>query len=258
MNERIKYASCPLCERPNIFPHKTGNCSAHALYNPVLSPTINWCKCLDCGHIFTEGYYTDEACGILFGKTHDNQRAGVGIEHNRLISSRMIEKVLPYAAEGRWLDVGFGNCSLLFTAQEYGFRPVGTDLRVDNVRIAQGFGIEAYSQDITDLALHDKCAVVSMADVLEHIPFPKPSLTAAHALLEPGGILFISMPNLENIFWDDLDKHDVNPYWGEIEHYHNFSRTRLYALLKECGFTPLRYGISERYRVCMEVIAQKT
>jgi SAM-dependent methyltransferase len=258
MNERIKYASCPLCERPNIFPHKTGNCSAHALYNPVLSPTINWCKCLDCGHIFTEGYYTDEACGILFGKTHDNQRAGVGIEHNRLISSRMIEKVLPYAAEGRWLDVGFGNCSLLFTAQEYGFRPVGTDLRVDNVRIAQGFGIEAYSQDITDLALHDKCAVVSMADVLEHIPFPKPSLTAAHALLEPGGILFISMPNLENIFWDDLDKHGVNPYWGEIEHYHNFSRTRLYALLKECGFTPLRYGISERYRVCMEVIAQKT
>jgi hypothetical protein len=28
-------------------------------------------------------------------------------------------------------------------------------------------------------------------------------------------------------------------------------------LLREIGFEPLRYGISERYRACMEVIARK-
>jgi hypothetical protein len=44
---------------------------------------------------------------------------------------------------------------------------------------------------------------------------------------------------------------------GSIEHYHNFSRSRLYALLRETGFEPVRYGISERYRACMEVIARK-
>jgi hypothetical protein len=49
----------------------------------------------------------------------------------------------------------------------------------------------------------------------------------------------------------------VNPYWGEIEHYHNFSRKRLYALLQNHGFKPADYHISERYRVCMEVIAIK-
>ena len=58
-------------------------------------------------------------------------------------------------------------------------------------------------------------------------------------------------------FWRLLDAAKVNPYWGELEHYHNFSRARLYALLKECGFEPIHYTISERYRVCMEVIARR-
>jgi protein O-GlcNAc transferase len=50
---------------------------------------------------------------------------------------------------------------------------------------------------------------------------------------------------------------NANPYWGEIEHYHNFSRARLYTLLEEFAFKPQSYGISERYRACMEVIATK-
>jgi hypothetical protein len=50
----------------------------------------------------------------------------------------------------------------------------------------------------------------------------------------------------------------VNPYWGEIEHYHNFGRRRLYALLEEHGFEPARYGVSFRYRACMEVIARRS
>jgi len=65
------------------------------------------------------------------------------------------------------------------------------------------------------------------------------------------------MPNIESPVWKAMDDTQTNPYWGEIEHYHNFSRTRLYALLEETGFTPVRYGVSERYRAAMEVIALK-
>jgi protein O-GlcNAc transferase len=57
--------------------------------------------------------------------------------------------------------------------------------------------------------------------------------------------------------WRRLHANDINPYRGEIEHYHNFSLKRLYALLQQYGFRPLEYHISERYRVCMEVIAIK-
>ncbi|MGB8899283.1 MAG: hypothetical protein WCC90_08670 [Methylocella sp.] len=54
-----------------------------------------------------------------------------------------------------------------------------------------------------------------------------------------------------------LHANGVNPYWGEIEHYHNFSRKRPYALLEEHGFRPVEYHVTERYRVCVEVIAIK-
>jgi hypothetical protein len=55
-----------------------------------------------------------------------------------------------------------------------------------------------------------------------------------------------------------LDAAGTNPYWGEIEHYHNFTRPRLNALLEAHGFSPIDYNISERYRSCMEVIAART
>lgn len=96
-----------------------------------------------------------------------------------------------------------------------------------------------------------------MADVLEHMPLPKTGLAAAHRLLRPDGVLFLSMPNIDNMVWRPLHANGVNPYWGEIEHYHNFSRKRLYALLEEHGFGPVEYHISELHRVCTEVIAIK-
>ncbi len=257
MEDRILYQSCPLCESKMTSMHRAADCSKHLHYDKRLEPVIRWKKCTDCGHVFTEGYYSKEACEIIFGKTHENQKVGSNLEPNRLISSRMIEKVLPFVSGGNWLDVGFGNGSLLFTAGEYGFTPIGADLRVDNVRILNQLGIEAHHKNIVDLELKEKCSVVSMADVLEHIPYPKAALAAANELLKSGGVILISMPNSENILWQAMNDQNANPYWGEIEHYHNFGRTRLYSLLTEFGFAPRRYGVSERYRVCMEVVAQK-
>ena len=161
----------------------------------------------------------------------------------------------PYAAVGRWLDVGFGNGSLLFTAEEWGFTPVGLDLRKDNVAMLKSLGYEAHCAPIESLDGDGRYDVVSMADVLEHMPFPKTGLNAARRLLRPGGALFLSMPNMDSMVWRLLHANKINPYWGEIEHYHNFTRRRLCDLLDEQGFEAVAYHVSERYRVCMEVVA---
>ena len=258
MSDRILFGKCPLCGHEIMADIATGDCSKGPCYHNSLSPVIRWKQCASCAHIFTEGYFSNKTCDLIFSKTHENQKVGYDVEKQRYVSSRMIEKVLPYANMGYWLDVGLGNGSLLFTAQEYGFKPVGVDLRLDNVNKMIALGIPAYGQDVTKLALDFKCDVVSMADVLEHMPYPQEGLRAAHRLLSEGGILFASMPNMESIVWKALDQNKANPYWNEIEHYHNFSRTRLFKLLQETGFEPVRYGISERYRVCMEVIARKS
>jgi 2-polyprenyl-3-methyl-5-hydroxy-6-metoxy-1,4-benzoquinol methylase len=145
------------------------------------------------------------------------------------------------------------------TAQEFGFHAVGVDLRKDNVEKLRRLGVEAHDQDIMTFdASHDgRYRVVSMADVLEHMPYPKRVLQKVHAMMEPGGILLVSLPNKDAILWKVMTANGRNPYLAEIEHYHNFGRQRLYELLEETGFEPVRYGVSERYVVGMEVLARK-
>jgi 2-polyprenyl-3-methyl-5-hydroxy-6-metoxy-1,4-benzoquinol methylase len=132
------------------------------------------------------------------------------------------------------------------------------DLRQDNVDLLREFGYEAHCSDFQNLTDVPLFNVISMADVLEHMPFPVEALKHVHRLLVDGGIAFISLPNSESMIWKFADQSNANPYWSELEHYHNFSRKRLYKLLTDSGFQPVRYGISERYRMCMEIIAVKT
>lgn len=254
---RIPYTACPLCDGPRMNVVGTASCARHPLYDARIPADVRWLRCADCAHVFTDGYFTPEACTILFSRTNANQQVGHDFERQRAVSARMVDRVLPYAQDGCWLDVGVGNGSLLFTAQEYGFTPVGTDLRAANVEALSRLGIEAHCVDLLGLDAPGTFRVISMADVLEHMPFPRQGLAHAHTLLAPGGVLFLSMPNLDSMAWKLLDGARQNPYWGELEHYHNFGRARLYALLEETGFRPLRYGISERYRVCMEVLAER-
>jgi SAM-dependent methyltransferase len=255
---RIPFEACPLCGARDLRTLRTGDCTPHPLYKPVLARTMTWLQCGDCTHVFTDGYFSPELATIVFGQTQESQQPGWGFEEQRYASARIVEHVANFVDSGAWLDVGFGNGSLLLTAEEWGFTPVGLDLRRSSVEAMQRLGIvEVHCRDIADFDWADAFSVISMADVLEHMPFPKVGLESVRRLLRPDGILFLSMPNYNCAAWRLLDATGVNPYWGEFEHFHNFSRARLYSLLKEMGFEPVRYRVSERYRLCMEVLARR-
>ena len=254
---RTLYESCPLCDCADIPYQIEAKVTNHPLYKPQLPPTMKWRGCTSCGHMFTEGYFTPDACEIIFSATHGNQKVGNDAENQRKVSARMVARVAHYVPGGDWLDIGVGNGSLLFTAAEWGFGAVGTDLRTENVDKLRNLGFEAYSEDIEQIDAVDRFSVVSMADVLEHVPFPRLSLAAVNRMMKTGGAIFVSMPNMDSIVWRALDATGTNPYWGELEHYHNFTRARLVRLLESQGFKFAEYNISERYRSCMEVIAIK-
>lgn len=255
--DRVAYDRCPLCRSRDFAFLRADDCTRHPSWAPPLSPKMRWMSCTTCSHVFVEGPFTNATLETVFSVTQKNQAAGAGIEANRAISARMIEKVLPYRDAGAWLDVGFGNGSLMFTAQEFGFEVCGLDLRTVEVDRMKGFGFDARAVDLVEAGFEERFDVVSMADVLEHTPDPVAMLAAAHSALREGGVLFLSMPNADAFLWAAMTAQNANPYWAELEHYHNFGRKRLNALLIETGFTPVRFGISERYRCCMEVIARK-
>lgn len=64
--------------------------------------------------------------------------------------------------------------------------------RVDHV-------INAPFDDTIDLPSH-YFDVVTMNDVLEHIPWPEPALAAARHVLRPEGKLILSLPNVQHLF----------------------------------------------------------
>jgi 2-polyprenyl-3-methyl-5-hydroxy-6-metoxy-1,4-benzoquinol methylase len=258
MGDRIPYRACPLCDGAVMQKVTTADCSGHPLYKPQINPVIAWVRCENCGHVFTDGYFTPEALSIVFSSTQSNQQVGADMERQRLVSAKIVDRVSNWKASGEWLDIGFGNGSLLFTADEFGFKPVGVDLRRENVKTLEKFGIEAHCcVDITEFSAPGRFSVISLADVLEHMPFPRKALTAVAGLLKDDGILFLSMPNMDSMIWRGLDHVGQNPYWAEIEHYHNFGRKRLASLLGGFGFEVIHYAVSERYRACMELIARR-
>lgn len=264
-NERVKYDVCPLCESVFISRTRTVDCTGHQMWQAPLERVMSWMTCEKCEHVFTEGYFTDEALEILFGTTQDQQIVGHDMELHRRISARMVENVVAeigMPAERLWLDVGFGNGSLLFTANEFGFRVFGIDARKQTVEDIERLGVPAHhgtlESAVTGSALPEKPTVISFADVVEHEPFPGRVLQRSRELIADDGALLISMPNAAAPLWHQWNARNENPYWHEIEHYHNFTRDRLYALLRTSGFEPVRYAVSERYRCCMEIVATPT
>jgi SAM-dependent methyltransferase len=255
---RTAFQRCPLCDDTRTQKLREADCSRHPLYQPIVSARMNWMACKTCDHVFTDGYFTKDVAAEVFSRSNPHQAVGSDMERQRMISARIVERVAQHVSGGAWLDVGFGNGSLLLTAQEWGFEPVGVDLRPGNVNDLKRLGIEAHCVELQHLNQRNRFAVISMADVLEHIPFPKEALATAHELLRAEGVLFVSTPNYNSPVWRELDTKNANPYWGELEHFHNFSRARLYELLAEMHFTPFSYGISERYRIGMEVFSRRT
>jgi SAM-dependent methyltransferase len=211
--------------------------------------------------VYTDSYYSEAGLALLFSKAHDNQLAGGDLDGQRLVFGKIINRIVRFLDEDlfstapTWLDAGCGNGALVFTAAEHGFSAFGLDVREEAVQRIRQLGYEAYTGDLMQLSLKYPLSVLSLADVLEHLPYPIAALRKAHDLLKPGGVLFVSCPNMECSSWRAMDAMQANPYWHELEHYHNFSRTRLCQILTRCGFQPVDYAPSERYKACMEVIA---
>jgi protein O-GlcNAc transferase len=237
----------------------------HQLWHPPLPETMTWVRCSGCEHVFTDSFYTDAGLTELFRQAHTGQLAGGDIEQQRLLWTPIVQRVLdalpnrikPFNADLTWLDVGCGSGGLVFTAEEFGFIATGLDLRTEAVRRVLEMGYQAQHGDIFGVQADRPFSVISMADVLEHTPYPVATLKRAHEILDTSGVLFLSCPNRESSSWREMDRKSVNPYWYEIEHYHNFSRKSLMSLLRKCNFVPMNYSVSQRYISCMEIVAVK-
>jgi len=76
--------------------------------------------------------------------------------------------------------------------------------------------------------------VVTLWDVLEHLPSPRAGLVQIQQWLRPGGYVVLSVPNLES--WDASLFGQRWIGWDAPRHFNLFSRSGLDRLLSETGF----------------------
>jgi FkbM family methyltransferase len=261
----IRFEACPLCASTDTVLLRTDSCENYPIWQPGLPLKLDWMHCQECQHVYSRNYFTTAGLTLLFSKAHPMQVTGLNLDQERARWAPTVERIQDHLQQQAWmgdslvwLDVGCGAGGLVITAAEYGFNAIGLDSRLQAVERIEALGYSAVVGDLMELQVTDPVTVISLADVLEHVPFPREALRRVHAALMPGGLVMISCPNMDSGSWRKANADGVNPYWSELEHHHNFSRASLMRLLAEEGFIPVDYSISTRYKSCMEVIARRT
>jgi 2-polyprenyl-3-methyl-5-hydroxy-6-metoxy-1,4-benzoquinol methylase len=140
----------------------------------------------------------------------------------------------------RMLDVGCGTGHILKRLSARGWETFGIDLSPIAVASARRAVPSARIETATLATFHPdhKFALISMQHVLEHLPDPVDALRRCHELLEPGGRLWVGVPNV-----DSFEARLFGRRWVGLDiprHLTHFSQSTLVQLLDRCGFKTIR------------------
>jgi 2-polyprenyl-3-methyl-5-hydroxy-6-metoxy-1,4-benzoquinol methylase len=137
----------------------------------------------------------------------------------------------------RVLDAGCATGNFLhYFSQQSGIPVVGIDLHPQALRVAYEQNIPVLCGELGQVALASGTfSLITLWDVLEHVPHVRSTLAEVHRLLEPEGIVIASTPNetsFQAVFW--------GKYWCAWDiprHLQIFSLETLQKLLEQCGFS---------------------
>lgn len=114
------------------------------------------------------------------------------------------------------LDVGCGKGDFVDVAMQEGYSVEGIELSQHAVNIAQGFGLPVTKRDFFSNEIQDASMdIVTMFEVLEHLPDPVKFLCRAEAVVNPGGLIYLTTPN-----FNSLDRRVLGAGWDAIHREH--------------------------------------
>jgi 2-polyprenyl-3-methyl-5-hydroxy-6-metoxy-1,4-benzoquinol methylase len=158
----------------------------------------------------------------------------------------LLERRLPPA---RILEIGCAHGAYVALLGWAGFTARGTEMSPWIVRYArETFGIDALAGRIEDIPFASGCCdVIVLNDVLEHLPDPVGTLTAAMRLLAPGGFFVIQTPEYkEHLSYADLkatnDLFLKHMDGNHEEHLYLFSRRSAQQLFARLGLPSLEFS----------------
>ena len=145
---------------------------------------------------------------------------------------RRMEDIRRFRSSGSLLDVGCGSGELISVAQQMGYEAAGMDYSESLVEyVRKKYRAEVYLGDPETALLPHRFDIVVMSHFLEHTIDPTATLTHVRRLLNPRGLLYVAVPNVD--CWESRFRG-----WGSYEPYHlwYFNQNNLRHLLENVGY----------------------
>jgi 2-polyprenyl-3-methyl-5-hydroxy-6-metoxy-1,4-benzoquinol methylase len=186
--------------------------------------------------IYSKEYFVieDNAQGIDY-KAYANY-----IEEEPVITRSMnkrMKKVESFANhKGHLLDIGCAAGFSLIAAQDRGWSAEGIECSEFCVDYARSRGLKIHQGTLEDFpGSEESLDAITMWDYLEHSPTPLEDLKKCYSLLKKGGVVVLSIPNVDSWSYYLLRKKWIG--FKNIEHLYFFSRKTIEKLAKAANLT---------------------
>ncbi len=208
-------------------------------------------QCTRCALVFVAQQPDPHELYALYGETyfHNDQSGEVGYtdyiadENNiRATANRRLAFVERFtgAQKGKMLDVGCAMGFFIDVAKARGWEVEGADVSGFAVQYVRNrFGYTTHHGNLTDLHLpaahYD---LITMYDVIEHVPDPSGNVREVARLLKTGGVFELATPDVGSLPSRLTGKRWIGYKLSE-EHVYYFSVPTLTKLLNDNGFDVL-------------------
>ncbi|MEW6078990.1 MAG: class I SAM-dependent methyltransferase [Thermodesulfobacteriota bacterium] len=238
MNEN-QASLCPVCNEKGVLFHKSTF--------PGKDNTIyQLFQCGECRTVFTcprptldaltkayDAYYWSET--DIDKKKKGLKRLVAGFNSWRLKQViRPLVKVLPPRATV--LEVGCGAGQLSRILLEHDFQVEVTEYSHQMLSlVTETLGVKGYPGDLTEIELNKRYDAIIFNNVLEHVLSPADNLRRAVSILNPGGFVFIEVPNIDSWQFAVFRQH-----WYPLDipiHLTHFGPATLDSLAGQAGVT---------------------
>jgi SAM-dependent methyltransferase len=194
-------------------------------------------KCARCGLVCTFPRDDEKTLAAAYESLNDPEY--LDERSARIINaSRHLKFVQRFKnARGRLLDVGCSAGFFLSVARKGGWEIVGVEPSHWAAKIARTeYGIGNVHEGFLEQQKFEDASfdVVTLWDVLEHLPDPALALATIARVLKPDGALFLNVPNI-----DSLSARTLGPRWVLFlrEHLWYFSPRTIRLFLEAKGFS---------------------
>jgi 2-polyprenyl-3-methyl-5-hydroxy-6-metoxy-1,4-benzoquinol methylase len=204
-------------------------------------------KCRHCGHIYANPRWSDEDLKAAYSNVedivYDAEREGRELTFREHL--RDMEQIIGPPAGRSLLDVGAYIGIFVESAVAAGWNASGVEPSLWAVELAKQRKIPVSKGTLDDvLSRGQMFDVITLWDVIEHLPEPKGEISKTMKLLNPGGYLIVHTMDIDSRAARLMGRRWP---WLMDMHLHYFSQDSMANMMVEVGYEVIKSGPQGRY-----------